>query len=184
MIVSEKKIDRLVQKMHEYYSNEDSNTLATVDFPKKLEYKSNEWLIYIFYSWLLDYGMRSQNYHNNLINTYHLYPQIFNPKYVKENYTTNKDELLSIMKNNIHPRYPNVALDKWLNLSIEWLVYEVNVCKFNDKLGYIPLDRHDIEISYLNNIIDDRKLNNNQIEELSSLYIKNIVVFDCSFISP
>ncbi len=119
MIVSEKKIDRLVQKMHEYYSNEDSNTLATVDFPKKLEYKSNEWLINIFYSCLLDYGMRSQNYHNNLINTYHLYPQIFNPKYVKENYTTNKDELLSIMKNNIHPRYPNVALDKWLNLSIE-----------------------------------------------------------------
>ena len=58
------------------------------------------------------------------------------------------------------------------------------MCKFNDKLGYIPLDRHDIEISYLNNIIDDRKLNNNQIEELSSLYIKNIVVFDCSFISP
>lgn len=173
MIVSEKKIDRLVQKMHEYYSNEDSNTLATVDFPKKLEYKSNEWLIYIFYSCLLDYGMRSQNYHNNLINTYHLYPQIFNPKYVKENYTTNKDELLSIMKNNIHPRYPNVALDKWLNLSIEWLIYEANVCKFNDKLGYIPLDRHDIEISYLNNIIDDRKLNNNQIEELSRLYIKN-----------
>lgn len=173
MIVSEKKIDRLVQKMHEYYSNEDSNTLATVDFPKKLEYKSNEWLIYIFYSCLLDYGMRSQNYHNNLINTYHLYPQIFNPKYVKENYTTNKDELLSIMKNNIHPRYPNVALDKWLNLSIEWLIYEANVCKFNDKLGYIPLDRYDIEISYLNNIIDDRKLNNNQIEELSRLYIKN-----------
>lgn len=47
------------------------------------------------------------------------------------------------------------------------------MCKFNDKLGYIPLDRYDIEISYLNNIIDDRKLNNNQIEELSRLYIKN-----------
>ena len=53
------------------------------------------------------------------------------------------------------------------------MIYEANVCKFNDKLGYIPLDRHDIEISYLNNIIDDRKLNNNQIEELSRLYIKN-----------
>lgn len=51
------------------------------------------------------------------------------------------------------------------------LIYESNVCNFNDKLGYIPLDRHDIEISYLNNIIDSRKLNNIQIEELSSLYI-------------
>lgn len=212
MTVCEKKIDRLVRKMHEYYNNKDSSTLATVDFPKKLEYKSNEWLIYIFYSCLLDYGMRSQNYHNNLINTYHIYSQIFNPNYVVTNFTTNKEELLSIMKSNIHPRYPNVAVDKWLNLSIELskydnlldkikefnnfnelnlfirningygqktgglllrLIYESGVCKFNDKLGYIPLDRHDIEISYLNGIIDSRKLNNSQIEELSSLYIKS-----------
>ncbi|MCI8467114.1 MAG: hypothetical protein HFI08_02835 [Bacilli bacterium] len=212
MTTSEKKIDRLVQKIHEYYSNKDSNTLATVDFPKYLEYKSNEWLIYIFYSCLLDYGMRSQNYHNNLISTYHIYPQIFNPKYVIASFTTKKEELLRIMKNNIHPRYPNVAVDKWLNLSKELskydnlldkikefnnfnelnlfirniqgfgqktgglllrLIYESGVCNFNDKLGYIPLDRHDIEISYLNNIIDNRKLNNKQIEELSSLYIKS-----------
>lgn len=47
------------------------------------------------------------------------------------------------------------------------------MCKFNDKLDYIPLDRHDIEISYLNSIIDSKKLNNSQIEELSSLYIKS-----------
>lgn len=212
MAVCEKNIDRLVKKMHEYYSNKNSNTLATVDFPKKLEYKSNEWLIYIFYSCLLDYGMRSQNYHNNLINSYHVYPQIFNPNYVIANFITNKDELLNIMKNNIHPRYPNVAVDKWLNLSIELskynnllekikefnsfnelnlfirnikgygqktgglllrLIYESNVCNFNDKLGYIPLDRHDIEISYLNNIIDSRKLNSIQIEELSNSYIKS-----------
>lgn len=212
MIVCEKKVDRLVQKIHEFYSSKDSNTLATVDFPKLIEYKSNEWLIYIFYSCLLDYGMRSQNYHNNLINTYHIYPQIFNPKYVIENFTTNREELLSIMKNNIHPRYPNVAVNKWLNLSMELfkydnlldrikefnnfnelnlfirningygqktgglllrLIYESGVCNFNDKLGYIPLDRHDIEISYLNNIIDSRKLNSKQIEELSSMYIKS-----------
>lgn len=210
MIVCEKKIDRLVQKMHEYYGSKDSNTLATVDFPNLIEYKSNEWLIYIFYSCLLDYGMRSQNYHNNLINTYYIYPQIFNPKYVIENFATNKEELLNIMKINIHPRYPNVAVNKWLNLSMELskydnlldkikkfnnfnelnlfirningygqktgglllrLIYESGVCNFNDKLGYIPLDRHDIEISYLNNIIDSQKLNNQQIEKLSSMYI-------------
>ncbi len=212
MVVCEKKIDRLVQKMHEYYSSSDSNTLATVDFPKLIEYKSNEWLIYIFYSCLLDYGMRSQNYHNNLINTYHIHSQIFNPRYVIENFSINKEELLSIMKNNIHPRYPNVAVDKWINLSMELskynnlldkikefnnfnelnlfirningygqktgglllrLIYESGVCNFNDKLGYIPLDRHDIEISYLNNIIDSQKLNSKQIEELSNLYIES-----------
>ncbi|MCI8394792.1 MAG: hypothetical protein HFH86_04875 [Bacilli bacterium] len=212
MIVCEKKIDRLVQKMHEYYGNQDTSTLATVDFPKEIKYKSNEWLIYIFYSCLLDYGMRSQNYHNNLINTYNIYPQIFNPNYVIEKFTTNKVELLNIMKNNIHPRYPNVAVDKWINLSVELskydnlldkikefnnfnelnlfirnikgygqktgglllrLIYESNVCNFDDKLGYIPLDRHDIEISYLNNIVDSQKLNSKQIEELSSLYIES-----------
>lgn len=208
----EKKIDELIRKIHEYYNGKNLKTLATVDFPEEVKYKSNEWLIYIFYSCLLDYGMRSQNYHNNLINTYHLYPQIFNPKYVIENFACNKEELLGIMKNNIHPRYPNVALDKWLNLSMELskydnllgkikefnnfnelnlfvrnikgygqktgglllrLIYESGVCNFDDKLGYIPLDRHDIEISYLNSIIDSRKLNNSQIEELSSLYIKS-----------
>lgn len=212
MIACENKIDRLVQKMHEYYGKQESNTLAIVDFPNLIEYKSNEWLIYIFYSCLLDYGMRSQNYHNNLINTYHIYPQIFNPNYVLNEFSNNKEKLLDIMKNSIHPRYPNVAVDKWLNLSIELskydnlldkikefnnfnelnlfirsikgygqktgglllrLIYESGVCNFNDKLGYIPLDRHDIEISYLNNIIDSQKLNSKQVEELSSLYIES-----------
>ena len=188
MTVCEKNIDRLVQKMHEYYESQDSNTLATVDFPREIEYKSNEWLIYIFYSCLLDYGMRSQNYQNNLINTYHAYPQIFNPNYVIANFTTNKEELLNIMRNNVHPRYPNVAVNKWLNLSMELskydnlldkikefnnfnnfnelnlfvrnikgygqktgglllrLIYESNVCNFNDKLGYIPLNRHELKL--------------------------------------
>ncbi len=156
--------------------------------------------------------MRSQNYHNNLINTYHIYPQIFNSSYVITNFTDNKEELLNIMRNNIHPRYPNVAVDKWINLSVELskydnllnkikefnnfnelnlfvrtikgygqktgglllrLIYESGVCNFNDKLGYIPLDRHDIEISYLNNIINSQKLNSKQIEKLSSLYIES-----------
>lgn len=212
MIVNEEKVDILIQRMHEYYSNKNVTTLATVDFPLEIEYKSNEWLIYIFYSCLLDCDMRSQNYHNNLINTYHIYPQIFNPSYVITNFTDNKEELLNIIRNNIHPRYPNVAIDKWINLSIELskydnlldkirefnsfselnlfirnikgygqktgglllrLIYESCVCNFNDKLGYIPLDRHDIEISYLNNIIDSTKLSNQQIEELSTLYIKS-----------
>lgn len=211
MIVCEKKIDRLVQKMHEYYINKDNSSLATVDFPSEIEYKSNEWLIYVFYSCILDYGMKSQNYHNNLIATYHKYPQIFSPKYVITNFATDKESLLNIMRNNIRPRYPNVALDKWLRLSTELskydnlldrikkfksfdelnlfirsingygqktgglllrLIYESNVCNFNDKLGYIPLDRHDIEISYLNGVIDSRKLNSNQIEELSGYIFK------------
>ena len=210
MIINRDNIDKIVLKMYEYYKNSKVNNLASVEFPNEIEYKSNEWLIYVFYSCLLDYGMKSQNYHNNLINTYHKYQQIFNPKYVIKNFFTNKEKLISIMRDNIHPRYPNIAVDKWINLSKELsnyeglinkintfssfeelnnfirningygqktgglllrLIYEANICNFTYELGYIPLDRHDIEISYLSNIIDKRKLSNKEIEELSNLYI-------------
>lgn len=212
MTVNKKNLRNLIKKMHEYYSNKDFKNLASVDFPNCLDYKGNEWLLYIFYSCLLDYGMRSQNYHNNLINTYLMYPKLFDPKYVVENFIDSKEELLNIMKKNIHPRYPNIAVDKWINLSIELskyenlldkikefnsfneinlfvrnikgygqktgglllrLIYESGICNFKDKLGYIPIDRHDIEISYLNKIIDSKKLNNIQLEELSSAYINS-----------
>lgn len=212
--MNRENIDKLVKKMHEHYKHQDKTTLATVDFPGEIKYKSNEWLIYIFYSCLLDYGMRSQNYHNNLINTYHVCPQVFYPNYILNKITN--EELLNIMKNNIRPRYPNVAVNKWINLSMELskyddlidtikkfnsfgelntfirnikgygqktgglllrLIYESKICKFDDNLSYIPLDRHDIEISYLNSIIDSQKLNNKQIEELSSAYIESGIKF-------
>ena len=32
--------------------------------------------------------------------------------------------MLCIIKNNIHPRYPNVAVQKWINLCIELSKYE------------------------------------------------------------
>ncbi len=205
-------IDRLLRKLDYYYRQQDVNALATVEYPEEIEYKSNEWLIYVFYSCLLDYGMRSKIYHKNLIDTYHLYPQIFHPAYVATQFIDDKEALTNIMRNHIHPRYPNVAVNKWLNLSIELskydsllgeikkfhsfnelhlfirningygqktgglllrLIYEAGICNFHDRLGYIPLDRHDIEISYLNHIISSKKLSNKQLEELSSLYIES-----------
>ncbi len=35
----------------------------------------------MFYSCLLDYGMRSKIYHKNLVDTYEKYPNIFDPNY-------------------------------------------------------------------------------------------------------
>lgn len=52
------------------------------------------------------------------------------------------------------------------------LIYESKICNFKDELSIIPLDRHDIEISYLNNIIDKEKLNEKQRSELSDNYIE------------
>lgn len=204
-------VERLIRQLDNFYRSQDTSKLATVDYPESIKYKSNDWLIYIFYSCLLDYGMRSIIYHQNLIATYQRYPSIFDPHHVIKIYANNRDELLDILKNNIHPRYPNIALDKWINLSFELskydnlldivkefntfnelnyfvrsikgygqktggllirLIYESNIIKFNDKLKFIPLDRHDIEISYLNKIIDKTNLSAKEIEELSETYIE------------
>lgn len=204
--------ERLIAQLEDFYCGKDTNKLAIVDYPENIEYKSEEWLIYIFYSCLLDYGMRSALYHKNLIATYDKYPSIFEPNYVIGTYANNREELLNILKSNVHPRYPNIALEKWINLSYELskydnllellknfsnfnelntfirklkgygqktggllirLIYESNICKFHDKIQYIPLDRHDIEISYLNEVIDKTNLSNKEIEELSNLYIES-----------
>lgn len=61
--------------------------------------------------------MRSKIYHDHLIATYETDPTMFDPQYVVTNYTKKEDELLKMLKEKVHPRYPNVALKKWIGLS-------------------------------------------------------------------
>jgi len=215
MAVEQIKVNRdnaelCVVKLHNYFSKNKIEELATVEYPKSILYGSEEWLYYIFYSCLLDYGMKSKIYHSNLINTYIKYPKIFNPRYVIEQFKTNEEKLLSIIKQNVHPRFPNVALKKWINLSTSLSLYdnllfeikkynsfdefasfikgisgygqktgglllrlivEANICSFDDDISFIPMDRHDIEISYLNGVINTDKLTQSHITELSNLWI-------------
>lgn len=199
----------VIKLLHEYYG--DTKSLASVDAPQSLPYGSDLWLNYIFYSCLLDYGTRSKIYHNNLIATYTKYPSIFNPQYVCENYKDNPNNLLTIMKENIHPRYPNVALNKWLKLSNELskyhslknkishmnleeleifikqiggfgqktggllirLIVEAKIINDNKDLNFIPIDRHDIEVSYLNKIISKNNLSDDEIRKLSDILIES-----------
>lgn len=201
-----------VSKMKTYFEiNEDT---ADVLIPSGVILGSNEHLVFIFYSCLLDYGMRSKIYHANLVNTYKSFKNIFNPKYVVNNYVENENELFNIIKDNIHPRYPNVALRKWISLSkflnenypenmlkdkiislksysdlypfitsikgygqktgglLLRLIYESGICNFDDELNDIPIDRHDVEISYLNKIVDKEKLNNIEMKKLGDIWIK------------
>ena len=200
---------KVLELLYEYYKD-SKDELASVDAPEVLEVGSHEWLVYMFYSCLLDYGTRSQIYHNNLIKTYEKYPEIFDAKNVLDNFRENHEELLKIMKENIHPRYPNVAIDKWIKLSSELVKYEdlkKHISKMNleelevyvkgiggfgqktggllirlivdskiinceQDLNFIPIDRHDIEISYLNDIASKSNLNEQEIRELSDLLIK------------
>lgn len=211
LTIDKNKMKKSIILLKEYYSKNDINSLANIEFPPSISYGSEEWLIYMFYSCLLDYGMRSKIYHNNLVETYRKYPNIFNPRYVKENYLNNEVELFEIIKNNIHPRYPNMAIKKWISLSVKLSEYnsiskilskyknfgevenfvkdikeygqktgglllriisEANICKLDNNISSIPIDTHDIEISYLNGIISSQKLNSKEIAELSKTYIE------------
>lgn len=182
---------KVIITLNQYYKNKLK--IANIEYPKNLEYKSDKYLLYMFYSCLLDYGMRSKIYHKNLIETYKKYPNIFDPNYVVK---MNEESLKGIIVNYIHPRYPNVALKKWIELSKELeqyddildylkninsfekleyfikhikgygqktggllirIICDANVCNFKDSIESIPIDRHDIEISYLTGIISDKK---------------------------
>ena len=195
----------VVAKLNNHFK--DKEGLANVEFPKKIDYGTNEYYLYMFYSCLLDYGMRSKVYHKNLINTYEKYSNIFNPSYVDK---MSIDELHNIIVNNIHPRYPNVATKKWVTLSNELSKYDSietqlknirsfedlnkfiksikgygqktggllmrilcdsKVCDFQESIKSIPIDRHDIEVSYLTSIIDETNISNNEIIELSNTYV-------------
>lgn len=201
------KANKAVLIFKKYFSSNEN--VAIIEYPDIIKYKSNEYFIYLFYSCLLDYGMKSKMYHSNLINTYLKYPAIFDPEYV----LNNTDDLDDILRNSIHVRYPRVAKTKWLKLS-EFLRYEDNlkdklysfntyeelssyineVHSYGQKTGgllkriiadiigkyyveEIPIDRHDIEISYLLGVVDSPDLTNNDIRILSDVWVmasKNI----------
>ena len=51
------------------------------------------------------------------------------------------------------------------------IICDSKICNFEENLNSVPIDRHDIEISYLTNIIDTNKVSNNKIKELSDTYV-------------
>lgn len=196
----------VVKALNNYFV--DKAELANVEFPININYGTNNYYLYMFYSCLLDYGMRSKVYHKNLIDTYKKYPNIFCPSYVNE---MSIEDLHNIIVNNIHPRYPNVATKKWIKLSNKLAKYdsilmclktissfeELNkfiqdikgygqktgglliriicdskICNFQENISSIPIDRHDIEISYLTNIINENNISNDKIKKLSDTYVK------------
>lgn len=67
-------------------------------------------------------------YHQNLINTYQKHKNIFNSNYVLSNYNKDSSALYKIIKENIPPRYPNVAVNKWLKISETLSGYDNLIC--------------------------------------------------------
>lgn len=197
---------KVVKILNEHFKNKLQ--LANIEYPLVIKHKSNKYFIYMFYSCLLDYGMRSKIYHKNLAKTYEKYPNIFDPNYVV---MMKEETLKDIIISHIHPRYPNVALKKWIELSKELqryddildnlkninsfeqlelfikrikgygqktggllirIICDAKVCNFKENVDSIPIDRHDIEISYLTGVINDKKMKGKDIKKLSNAYVK------------
>lgn len=191
-----------VRILNNYFKSNES--IAIVPYPDIVEYGSQEYFVYIFYSCLLDYGMKSNLYHKNLINTYLEYPIIFNPEYI----LSHEHLLDDILRNSVHVRYRSVSKTKWLKLS-EFLSHESNLkeklysfntyeelCNYidstksygqktggllkrliTDLIGKyqvldIPIDRHDIEISYLIDVVSEYDLSSSQIKCVSDLWVE------------
>lgn len=51
------------------------------------------------------------------------------------------------------------------------IICDSQVCDFQENIKSIPIDRHDIEISYLTNIIKNQKLSGSEIINLSNVYV-------------
>ena len=205
MNINYEKCKKIISLLDSYFH--DQGSIAEVEYPSSVVYGSNDYFLYMFYSCLLDYGMRSKIYHRNLIDTYMQYPYIFNPDYVIH---MPEEELKNILTHHVHPRYPNIAVKKWMMLSQVLIKYDnllyclkslesvcsleqfiksipgygqktgglliriicdSKVCNFKEDLEIIPIDRHDIEISYFTGIIDSKKLNQKDIKRLSDTYI-------------
>lgn len=104
-------------KMHQYFSEMDITTQATVLLPKGIEHGSEMHFRYLFYSCLLNYGMKSSVLHENLAKLYEQMPSLFSPQYICEIYADNCDSLAEILRSFVHVRYPNQCAKNWCSLS-------------------------------------------------------------------
>jgi len=206
IVIDFEQCTKIVKLLDEHFTSQKA--LAEVEYPLNIKKDSIQYILYMFYSCLLDYGMRSKIYHKNLIETYEKFPNIFDPNEVVK---MEENTLLNIIKNNIHPRYPNIAVKKWFDLSktlIEYddilgtlkslnsveeltsfiknikgygqktggllirIIRDSNICSFKENIKTIPIDRHDIEISYFTRIISSQKLRIKEIEALSNVFVE------------
>lgn len=106
-----------LKKMHEYFSKQDIGTTATVLLPKTIVKGSEIHYRYLFYSCMMNYGMKSSILHEGLKQLYEKMPLLFSPQYVCENYIGNYAELASILRLCVHVRYPNQCAKNWVGLS-------------------------------------------------------------------
>lgn len=103
--------------MHTYFVNKDIQKQTQITVPKSIILYSATHYCYLFYNCLINYGIKSNILHENLLRLYEQRPNLFSPSYIMETYSINYEELAKILRSNIHVRYPNECAKRWIGLS-------------------------------------------------------------------
>lgn len=103
--------------MHNYFTNKEIENKAQVVLPNVIEHNSSQHFCYLFFSCLLNFGMRSNILHENLCLLYETNSEIFSPQYIVENYSNNYTKLAKLLSSKVHIRYPNECAKRWIALS-------------------------------------------------------------------
>lgn len=103
--------------MQRYFSKVCINEKASIPLPQSIVVGSSCHYRYLFYSCLVNYGVRSQKLHKDIICLYNERPCLFSPSYIVENYIGNESLLAEILRREIHVRYPNQCAQNWILLS-------------------------------------------------------------------
>lgn len=104
-------------KMNIYFAEQEISDRASVLLPSSIEVGSETHFRYLFYSCLLNYGMKSSVLHRNLVILYEGMPALFMPQYICEKYWNDCTPLAEILRTHIHVRYPNQCAKNWWALS-------------------------------------------------------------------
>ncbi len=124
--LSLKNAETCLNILHNYFSDKNIEGQAQVVLPKSIIPNSKVHYQYLFYSCLLNYGMKSTSLHKNMIYLYEQYPNVFSPGYVVEKYSKDYTDLADVLRSYVHVRYPNECAKRWIGLS------EVLHLKYND----------------------------------------------------
>lgn len=104
-------------ELHKYFSKTDMTSKAEVLLPENIKYGSIEHYKYLFYSCMLNYGMKSSVLHESLMKLYCSNPLLFSPEYICKTYVDNYGALADILRSFVHVRYPNQCAKNWFSLS-------------------------------------------------------------------
>lgn len=123
--------------------------------------------------------MSQEDLKNIIVNYIHpRYPNIATKKWITLSKELSKyDNVLKILKDiNSFEK-----LDKFIKNTKSYgqktggllirIIYDSGICNFNESVKAIPIDRHDIEISYVTGIIDSMNIDSREIMNLSDTYV-------------